>query len=77
MIEQEKGFDATATMGTEGVVYAAEALDGNDLLERAFPAMVSNYVELVKTHLDASGCSSYGWFECLIGQLFFQIVFVF
>ena len=60
MIEQERGFDATATMGTEGVVYAAEALDGNDLLERAFPAMVSNYVELVKTHLDASGCSSYG-----------------
>ena len=60
MIEQEKGFDATATMGTEGVVYAAEALDGIDLLERPFPAMVSNYVELVKTHLDASGCSSYG-----------------
>ena len=40
-----------ATMGTEAAVYAAEASDNNDLLERVLPAMVSDYVELVKAIL--------------------------
>ena len=70
MFEQERGSDAAATMGTEAAVYAAEASDNNDLLERVLPAMVSDYVELVKAHLDASGCSSYGWFELnILGSL--------
>ena len=60
MFEQERGSDAAATMGTEAAVYAAEASDNNDLLERVLPAMVSDYVELVKAHLDAGGCRSYG-----------------
>ncbi|XP_034710066.1 condensin complex subunit 3-like [Vitis riparia] len=50
---QERGSDAAATMGTEAAVYAAEASDNNDLLDRVLPAMVSDYVELVKAHLDA------------------------
>ncbi|KAJ9697278.1 hypothetical protein PVL29_009184 [Vitis rotundifolia] len=53
MKAQERGSDAAATMGTEAAVYAAEASDNNDLLERVLPAMVSDYVELVKAHLDA------------------------
>ena len=60
MFEQERGSDAAATMGAEAAVYAAEASDNNDLLERVLPAMVSDYVELVKAHLDAGGCRSYG-----------------
>ena len=60
MIEQERGSDAAAAMGPEAAVYAAEASDNNDLLERVLPAMVSDYVELVKAHLDAGGCGLYG-----------------
>ncbi|XP_043696438.1 condensin complex subunit 3 [Telopea speciosissima] len=50
---QEKGTDAAATMGTEAVVYAAEASDNNDLLEQILPATVSDYIQLVKAHLAA------------------------
>ncbi|XP_048230937.1 condensin complex subunit 3 isoform X2 [Ricinus communis] len=50
---QEKGSDAAATMGTEAAVYAAAASDSNDLLERILPATVSDYVDLVKAHIDA------------------------
>ncbi|KAL6320258.1 hypothetical protein AAG906_005334 [Vitis piasezkii] len=53
MKAQERGSDAAATMGTEAAVYAAEASDNNDLLDRVLPAMVSDYVELVRAHLDA------------------------
>ncbi|KAJ4974961.1 hypothetical protein NE237_008135 [Protea cynaroides] len=49
----EKGTDAAATMGTEAVVYAAEASDNNDLLEQILPATASDYIQLVKTHLNA------------------------
>ena len=70
MFEQERGSDAAATMGTEAAVYAAEASNNNDLLERVLPAMVSDYVELVKAHLDAGGCRSYRWFELnILGSL--------
>ncbi|KAK2990733.1 hypothetical protein RJ640_003801 [Escallonia rubra] len=48
-----KGSDAAMTMGTEAAVYAAEASDKNDLLERILPAAVSEYVELVKAHIVA------------------------
>uniref|UniRef100_A0A5B6ZJY2 Putative condensin complex subunit 3 n=1 Tax=Davidia involucrata TaxID=16924 RepID=A0A5B6ZJY2_DAVIN len=50
---QAKGSDAAATMGTEATVYAEQASDNNDLLERILPATVSDYVELVKAHLVA------------------------
>ncbi|XP_057972406.1 uncharacterized protein LOC131160592 isoform X2 [Malania oleifera] len=50
---QQKGSDAATTMGTEAAVYAAEASSNNELLERILPATVSDYVELVKAHLDA------------------------
>ncbi|GAB2277719.1 hypothetical protein Dimus_012422 [Dionaea muscipula] len=50
---QAKGSDAAATMGTEAAIYAAEASDKNDLLEKVLPATVSNYVELAKEHLAA------------------------
>ncbi|XP_021891409.1 condensin complex subunit 3 isoform X2 [Carica papaya] len=53
MKAQEKGSDAAATMGTEAAVYAAEASDNNDLLEQILPATVSDYVSLVKAHIDA------------------------
>lgn len=53
MVRQAKGSDAATTMGTESAVYAAEASDSNDLLDRVLPASVSEYVELVKTHLSA------------------------
>ncbi|KAG6659972.1 hypothetical protein CIPAW_03G073200 [Carya illinoinensis] len=48
-----KGSDAAATMGTEAAVYAAEASDNNDLLERILPATVSDFIDLVKAHIDA------------------------
>ena len=38
-------------MGTEAAVYASEATDSNDLLERILPATVSEYIDLVKAHL--------------------------
>ncbi|KAJ4839007.1 hypothetical protein Tsubulata_021465 [Turnera subulata] len=50
---QAKGSDAAATMGTEAAVYAAEATDNNDLLDTILPATVSDYVVLVKAHIDA------------------------
>jgi condensin complex subunit 3 len=40
-------------MGAEAAVYAAEASDANDLLERILPATVSDYVDLVKAHIEA------------------------
>lgn len=50
---QAKGSDAAVTSGTEAAVYAEEASDRNDLLEKVLPATVSDYVEMVKTHLAA------------------------
>ena len=60
VLHQAKGSDAAATMGTEAAVYAAEASDNNDLLERILPATVSDYIDLVKAHIDAGGCNSFG-----------------
>lgn len=40
-------------MGGEAAVHAAEALNCNDLLENILPATVSNYISLVKVHIDA------------------------
>ncbi|KAG4975099.1 hypothetical protein JHK87_031920 [Glycine soja] len=48
-----KGSDAAATMGTEAEVYAAEASDKNDLLEKILPATVGEYIELVRAHTNA------------------------
>lgn len=59
MLEQAKGSEAATTTGTEAAVYAAEASDRNDLLERILPATVSDYVDLVKAHIDAGGLSSF------------------
>nr|XP_011469619.1 PREDICTED: condensin complex subunit 3 isoform X2 [Fragaria vesca subsp. vesca] len=53
MAAQEKGSDAASTMGTEAAVYAAEATDNNDLLERILPATISDYIDLVKSHICA------------------------
>ncbi|EOA15333.1 hypothetical protein CARUB_v10004038mg [Capsella rubella] len=50
---QVKGSDAATAMGAEAAVYAAEASDANDLLERILPASVSDYVDLVKAHIEA------------------------
>ena len=41
------------TSGTEAAVYASEASDSNDLLEKILPESVSEYIELIKTHIDA------------------------
>ncbi|KAG7032735.1 Condensin complex subunit 3, partial [Cucurbita argyrosperma subsp. argyrosperma] len=54
---QAKGSDAAASMGAEAAVYAAEASDRNDLLEKILPATISDYVGLVKAHISAG--SSY------------------
>ncbi|XP_047164694.1 condensin complex subunit 3 [Vigna umbellata] len=48
-----KGSDAAATMGTEAEVYAAEASDKNDLLEKILPATVNEYIELIRAHANA------------------------
>lgn len=56
VLGQEKGSDAASTMGTEAAVYAAEATDNNDLLERILPATISDYIDLVKSHICAGGC---------------------
>ncbi|BFG23931.1 hypothetical protein CerSpe_102050 [Prunus speciosa] len=53
MEAQAKGSDAASTMGTEAAVYAAEASDSNDLLEQILPATISDYIDLVKAHIDA------------------------
>ncbi|CAH2079627.1 unnamed protein product [Thlaspi arvense] len=50
---QAKGSDAATAMGAEAAVYAAEASDANDFLERILPATVSDYVSLVKAHIEA------------------------
>ncbi|OMO92440.1 Armadillo-like helical [Corchorus capsularis] len=50
---QAKSSDAAATMGTEAAVYAAEASDNHDLLDRILPQTVSDYIDLVKAHIDA------------------------
>lgn len=44
-------------MGTEAAVYAAEASKDNDLLERILPATISDYIDLVKAHINAGGCN--------------------
>ncbi|KAL2504459.1 ARM repeat superfamily protein [Abeliophyllum distichum] len=48
-----KGSDAAMTTGAEAAVYAAEASDHNDLLDRVLPAAVSEYVEFVNAHIAA------------------------
>ncbi|KAF1894935.1 hypothetical protein Lal_00022429 [Lupinus albus] len=48
-----KGSDAAATMGTEAEVYASEASDKNDLLGKILPVTVSDYIELVRAHINA------------------------
>ncbi|KAI9118393.1 hypothetical protein K1719_010725 [Acacia pycnantha] len=48
-----KGSEAASTTGTEAEVYAAEASDKNDLLEKILPATVNEYIELVRAHNDA------------------------
>ncbi|XP_039054367.1 condensin complex subunit 3-like isoform X2 [Hibiscus syriacus] len=53
MEAQGKGSDAAATMGTEAAIYAAEASDNNDLLDRILPETVSDYIDLVKAHINA------------------------
>lgn len=50
---QAKGTDAATTTGTEAAVYASEASDKNDLLEKVLPGSISDYVALVKAHLSA------------------------
>lgn len=57
MLEQAKGSDAAATMGTEAAVYAAEASESNDLLDQILPVTVSNYIDIVRAHIDAGGCN--------------------
>ncbi|KAK6256137.1 Nuclear condensin complex subunit 3 [Theobroma cacao] len=53
MEAQAKGSDAAATTGTEAAVYAAEASDNNDLLDKSLPETVFDYIDLVKAHIDA------------------------
>ncbi|XP_057807217.1 uncharacterized protein LOC131021902 isoform X2 [Salvia miltiorrhiza] len=53
MEAHKKGSDAAMTMGTESAVYAEEASDNNDLLDRILPASVTEYVELVNAHIAA------------------------
>ncbi|GLU10649.1 hypothetical protein SLE2022_274350 [Rubroshorea leprosula] len=53
MEAQAKGSDAAAAKGVEAAVYAADASDSNDLLDRILPATVSDYIDLVKAHIDA------------------------
>ncbi|MED6121997.1 hypothetical protein PIB30_035535 [Stylosanthes scabra] len=66
-----KGTDAAATMGTEAEVYAAEASDKNDLLEKILPATVDDYIELVRAHINAGSIHR---FTCrqllLLGTMF-------
>ncbi|XP_027178343.1 condensin complex subunit 3 isoform X1 [Coffea eugenioides] len=71
MEAQVKGSDAAMTMGAESAVYAAEASDSNDLLDRVLTASVSEYVELVKAHLTAG--SNYRFASrqlLLLGEMF-------
>ncbi|KAL4577943.1 hypothetical protein LXL04_014058 [Taraxacum kok-saghyz] len=50
---QSKGSDAAMTSGTEAAVYASEASDSNDLLEKILPESVSDYIDLIKSHIVA------------------------
>ncbi|KAL8142120.1 hypothetical protein V2J09_015152 [Rumex salicifolius] len=50
---EAKGSEAASAMGAEAAVYAAEASDNHDLLEKVLPATISHYVEYVKLHLAA------------------------
>ncbi|KAA3476170.1 condensin complex subunit 3 [Gossypium australe] len=50
MEAQGKGSDAAATMGTEAAIYAAEASDNNELLDRILPETVSDYIDLDLLH---------------------------
>ncbi|XP_010528558.1 PREDICTED: condensin complex subunit 3 [Tarenaya hassleriana] len=50
---QAKGSDAAVAMGAQAAVYASEASDINDLLDRILPATVSDYVDIVRAHIDA------------------------
>ncbi|KAK6127417.1 hypothetical protein DH2020_038838 [Rehmannia glutinosa] len=53
MEAHKKGSDAAMTMGAESAVFAEEASDNNDLLDRILPASISEYVELVNAHIAA------------------------
>ncbi|XP_031398839.1 condensin complex subunit 3 isoform X2 [Punica granatum] len=53
MEAQEKGSDAANAVGTEAALYAAEASDSNDLLERILPVTISDYIDLVRAHINA------------------------
>ncbi|CAN6478174.1 unnamed protein product [Victoria cruziana] len=66
MEAQTRGRDAAATTGTEAVVYAAEASDRNELLERILPATVSDFVELVKSHANAGSAYRFSTRQLLL-----------
>ncbi|KAK4776536.1 hypothetical protein SAY86_005224 [Trapa natans] len=53
MEAQEKALDAATKMGTEAAIYAAEASDSNDWLEKILPATISDYIDLVRAHINA------------------------
>lgn len=66
---QAKGTDAATTTGTEAAVYASEASDKNDLLERVLPGSISDYVALVKAHLSAGKNNVHNKFSHAVKQL--------
>ena len=57
-------------MGTEAAIYASEASDNNDLLDRILPETVSDYIDLVKAHIDAGMLGS---FDQQMHQVFIQL----
>ncbi|XP_076923663.1 uncharacterized protein LOC143585867 [Bidens hawaiensis] len=63
---QAKGSDAAMTSGTEAAVYASEASDSNDLLEKILPESVSEYIELVKAHIVAGQASRFSARQLLL-----------
>ncbi|XP_076886128.1 uncharacterized protein LOC143535879 [Bidens hawaiensis] len=63
---QAKGSDAAMTSGTEAAVYASEASDSNDLLEKILPESVSEYMELVKAHIVAGQASRFSARQLLL-----------
>ncbi|KAL2333220.1 hypothetical protein Fmac_014433 [Flemingia macrophylla] len=66
-----KGSDAAATTGTEAEVYAAEASDKNDLLEKILPATVGDYIELVRAHTNAGSNHRFACRQLLLlGSMF-------
>lgn len=62
------GSDAAATTGTEAEVYAAEATDTNDLLEKILPATVDQYIELIRAHINA-GKFTFIWMKLIHSTL--------